>query len=383
MRTEILFMPLGGGQRVGASCYFLRIGKTNILLDAGTGIERDLKFGPDFYSLLTSPYLQSMNQINQIYISHAHMDHIGCLLDLMKQSSMATVYMTEITKVFAKYQLYERVYLNGNHEDESNRLLDSHLFDKISTVTYMKTMDFGSYKVTFYPAGHIPGAMMTLFEVGKRKILYTGDYSLSSTLLTSGCFLPENMGIDTIIMCGLHAKHPDYCKNEDALFKQVKYVLNKVQKRRSSICCYIPQLSKGIEFLKALNKENSMGVEIYLDSSIMNMVEQMERLHIPLLTQYNKVVGSFSPNKTHILLTSNRSFKGYGNYEEVKIDFSLHEDFSDMKAFIKKINPRQAIIVHCAKEYSPFDETIEQQLMMDGECRTQFIFAEEKEIYKL
>ena len=65
------------------------------------------------------------------------------------------------------------------------------------------------------------------------------------------------------------------------------------------------------------------------------------------------------------------------------MDFSLHEDFLEMKEFIKKINPRQAVVVHCGREKSVLDNTIEQEMMLDSECRTQFIFAEEKEIYKL
>ena len=35
------------------------------------------------------------------------------------------------------------------------------------------------------------------------------------------------------------------------------------------------------------------------------------------------------------------------------------------------------------REKSVLDNTIEQEMMLDSECRTQFIFAEEKEIYKL
>ena len=49
MEQDIYFMPLGGGQRVGASCYYLRIGDTNIILDAGVGRENGMEFEPDFY----------------------------------------------------------------------------------------------------------------------------------------------------------------------------------------------------------------------------------------------------------------------------------------------------------------------------------------------
>ena len=37
-----------------------------------------------------------------------------------------------------------------------------------------------------------------LFEYQNRKILYTGDFSLTHTPLTDGCMIPEYEGIDTI-----------------------------------------------------------------------------------------------------------------------------------------------------------------------------------------
>lgn len=82
-------------------------------------------------------------------------------------------------------------------------------------------------------------------------------------------------------------------------------------------------------------------------------------------------------------MTSDRNSRWRKGYRNIRVDFSLHEDFAEMKSFIRKINPRQAVIVHCEKEYSRFDRTIEQEMMLDGENRTQFIFAEENEIYRL
>lgn len=46
MEQKIYFMPLGGGQRVGASCYYLRLGESNLILDAGIGIENGVIFEP-------------------------------------------------------------------------------------------------------------------------------------------------------------------------------------------------------------------------------------------------------------------------------------------------------------------------------------------------
>lgn len=383
MNQDIVFIPLGGGQRVGASSYYLKLGESNIILDAGTGVEEGVEFEPDFHCLLSSQYIQSMNQVGQIFVSHAHMDHIGCLLKLMSQTKYSTVYMTEITKVLTKYQLYDRGIVGSKKCNEDTRLAAQSLLEKIASVGFMKTLDFDKYKVTFYPAGHIPGAMMMLFEYGKRKILYTGDYSLNRTFMTQGCMLPENLNIDTVIMCGLHAKHPDYTKNAGSLYNQVNSILRNVEIDGKSVRCKVNQLSKGIEFLKALNTWNTASIPVYLDKSVMSMIENMEKLSVPVLVATNRVMGDELPKEPHIYLTADGQKYGIGNYQEVKVDFSLHEDFSDMKEFIKRINPRQAVLVHCGKEQSVFDKTIEQEMMKDVDCRTQFIFAEEKEIYML
>ena len=385
MKQDILFIPLGGGQRVGASCYYLNLEGANILLDAGTGMKDGLAFGPDFHFLLTSPYLQSMSQINQIFISHAHMDHIGYLLNLMSKTEHASVYMTEITRVLAEYQLYDRAFIGNREGEEESRLAARSLLEKVAPVSYMQTIDFGKYKATFFPAGHIPGAMMVLFQAGRRKILYTGDYSLNSTLLTQGCMLPENLDIDTVIMCGLHAKHPDYSRKANALYKEVGYILRCVEMDGQSVRCSISQLSKGMEFLKAVNEWNQARVPVYLDSTILHMIEKMEQLSVPILNQNNRPMGSTLPGMPHIYITvrPDHSHVSSGIYRDIRVDFSLHEDFSEMKDFIKKVNPRQVVMVHCGKPAAETDRSIEQEIMMDSESRAQFIFAEENEIYRL
>ncbi|MBO5244500.1 MAG: MBL fold metallo-hydrolase [Selenomonadales bacterium] len=384
MAQEIVFIPLGGGQSVGRSCYYLRIGNANVILDAGIGVRNGLEQEPDFRFLITSPLMESMNQINQIFISHAHIDHVGYLLKLMNQASFAGVYMTEATKILTRYQLYNRCFIGGSQPQEDMRLAAERLFEEVASVSYLQTIDFKNYKATFYPAGHIPGAMMVLFEIGKRKILYTGDYSLQDTALTQGCMIPEGMDIDVVILCGLHAKHSEYIKQHDDMFRQMQSLFRYVAERGRSVMCHVPQLSKGVEFLKLLNEWNSAGIPIYLDDSVMNMVVQMERMSIPILTRYNRIMEADMPLEPHIYMTSERSSRWrYAYSRTMMADFSLHEDFAEMKTFLKKINPKQAVIVHCDKERSPFDHTIEQELMFDGDCRTQIIFAEEGEIYKI
>lgn len=380
---EVYFMPLGGGQNVGASCYYLQINGCNIILDAGIGMKEGIVFHPDLFSLQETPLIQSLGQIDQIFISHAHVDHVGYLFELMGKAFHAPVYMTEITKLLTEYQMYDKRYLSDNSSEESGRLAVQRLLDQIKTVTYMKTIDMGKYKVSFYPAGHIPGAMMTLFEVGRKKVLYTGDYSIDDTMLTTGCYVPENMDIDVLIMCGLHAKHPEYERRHNGLEKTARDVLRTVKTTKRSVRCQVAQLSKGIEFLKALNENDFEDIPIYVDENLMKLVRKMEQLFIPVFSENDKCMDQHMYEKPHVFLTTRKGRKRNEDYVYDRVvDFSLHEDFEQMKKFIKKVNPRQAVIVHCARERCREDETIENQIMYDPECRTQFIFAENKILYQ-
>ena len=108
-KDKIVFIPLGGGQNVGASCYYLKLGTSNILLDCGIGFEGDVTFAPTFYTLLSSNYLQSLSQISQIFISHAHFDHAGYLInylpDFLNDFGQSAVYMTDMTYTLLEYQI--------------------------------------------------------------------------------------------------------------------------------------------------------------------------------------------------------------------------------------------------------------------------------------
>ena len=145
---------------------------------------------------------------------------------------------------------------------------------------------------------------MILFEWKKRRILYTGDYSMESMPLTDGCMIPDDLEIDTIIMCGLHARHPGYVKKTDKLFKFVRYVLRLVKEKKISVMCRIRQLSKGIEFLKILNQRNVEHIPIFIDESVLKVVTKMEQLSVPILDMCNKMMGSEFPREPHIYITS-------------------------------------------------------------------------------
>ena len=106
----------------------------------------------------------------------------------------------------------------------------------------------------------------------------------------------------------------------------------------------------------------------------------MEQLSIPIITENNYLLGTCKEKQMHVIIGS-KKIDLFPEYEKVKVDFTLHVNFDEMIQFIKRINPKKAVIVHRSEQDKDSGDTIEQRLMTDAQSRTQFIFAEEEERY--
>ena len=366
-------MPLGGGQEIGNSCYYLRVGETNIILDAGCkgwaygNVNSALE--PELNYLVESPFVDSIEDIDIIIISHAHYDHVGYLGKLLKNNTKAKVFMTETTKVLAEYQL--------KHSDKDI----CNFLDRIETISYLHDYEFRDIKFIFTPAGHMPGAMMTLIRYKGHNIVYTGDFSFKGTSLTDGCMLPS-VDVDTLILCGTNAKRFGH-KTHLLLDNTINSIYNTVY-NESSIVCNCNQLSKSVELLKALTERNPFNVKIYVDSSLRPLIEHFEKIGVKLLDENTELVSEYThinSNERFIYLVNNIKILD-NSLKIISPDFSLHVDFGEMREMIKSIQANQIYLVHCGESWDN-NLTIEQDLMLDGDCISQFTFAETGELYNL
>ena len=375
----IRFMALGGAQSVGSSSYFLQLGNSNILLDCGTTRKTDIVSGPNLQLLLINRMLESFSQLDHVYISHAHSDHVGYLPDLLQLAPNASIYMTPMTKVLSSYRL-DKNSKNTYGLSSIKEFANEKAFDNYIPVSYMQKINQGDYKVTFFPAGHIPGAMMTLFEYKKRRILYTGDYSKESMFGLDGYWLPNNLNVDTMIICALHARNPWHKRKPNLMcFDAVNYIKKGL---RVYFCVKDP--SRMLEVLLGLNnamKENEVNYPIYLEPEIMETVQMVERINPALLDENTHLFMGLIPPEPHILIGTRPISTYSGIYKTMVGQYTLHEDYDEMKTFIKKVNPRQAIMVHCAEGMSY--PIIERELMEDADSKTQMIFPEVGEIYTI
>lgn len=380
---QIKFMALGGGQRVGASCYYMGLGNNHILLDCGIGYASGIKQNPVLNALLGVPGIYSLSQLSEIYISHAHLDHSGYLPEMLHQLPNTKIYMTELTRRLLRYQYSEENYQRLMHLNPYvvQYILEA-LENRCCSINYAQKIPFKEYEVEFLSAGHIPGAMMTLFRYGGKNILYTGDYAVEESLLTGGCDWPRD-NIDLMVICGLHAKHPlGGGGNIQNAIQAIKGEIQKSLWRGENIYCQAPQLSKGIEILAMLNEFVAKDIKIYIDEGIYNLIGEMETFNLQMLQRNNYRLSENSNLYDRcIVLSARKKPRFLDHFSYIKADYSLHDTFENTLNFIKKINPQQAVIVHSPNNSDCELETVEQRLMYDAECRTQFLFPEEQELY--
>ena len=196
--------------------------------------------------------------------------------------------------------------------------------------------------------------------------------------LTDRCMILDDR-VDTLIMCGTNSKRFGH-KSCLVLDNTINEVYNKVY-TENKIICQCNQLSKSVELLKSLTLRNIFNIKIYVDDSIRPLIEHFEIIGIKLLDENTELVSEFTQLTAdkYIYLTINKSFD---NITVMKPDFSLHVDFNEMRELIKLIGAHQIYMVHCGTSIGD-GLTIEQDLMLDSECNSQFTFAETGELYNL
>ncbi|MGV8125121.1 MAG: MBL fold metallo-hydrolase [Candidatus Xenobiia bacterium LiM19] len=188
------FIACGGGNEVGASCYLLKSGGRNYLIDAGIrmgGKEEDRL--PDLSQL------QQHGGIHCVIITHAHLDHIGALPLVHMAFPEAPIYCTPPTRMLMQVLLFDAIkVMTSRWEKEKEVLLYPHeavtaTLSAVKEIPCRQKLFIDDHStVEFYPAGHILGAAMVQIRTKEGTALFTGDFSLLPQRTVEGALLPRS-----------------------------------------------------------------------------------------------------------------------------------------------------------------------------------------------
>ena len=197
------FQSLTRATDIGANCYLLQLGRSRIILDAGTHPKRDgFDTLPDFDQL---PY----DSVDAILISHSHLDHAGALPVLIRCQPGAQVFMTEETIELVDSMLHNSVNVMTSQRDELD-IPEFPLFTHREVNTIQENWHARATdqpfpighndEVTceFFSAGHILGSVGIHLQWNGKTVFYTGDVHFEDQTLSRAASFPRKT-VDVLI----------------------------------------------------------------------------------------------------------------------------------------------------------------------------------------
>jgi Cft2 family RNA processing exonuclease len=145
MNIAIAFL----GAELTGSCTVIKIESEYYLVDAGECQDEQCR----------KRLAKNASRIKRIFITHAHLDHIGFLPSLVKLGFSGTVCCTETTQELIKMRFKNDVFSKINFE----------------IIAFERELPCYNFKVTILDTGHIPGSCAFSFQLGRTRLIFSGD----------------------------------------------------------------------------------------------------------------------------------------------------------------------------------------------------------------
>ncbi len=259
----------GGTGSVTGANFLLEIDGKKILVDCG--LTQGMKLADD---VNWEPFPYDASAIDILFVTHAHVDHVGRIPKLINDGFRGKIYSTEPTRALALPML----------EDTAGILSQNTMrhLDKIYTPENIKTamalwkgftyhepiIITPNVEVSFLNAGHILGSAMVQFTYNGKKILFTGDLGNSPSPILPDTDKP--IGVDYLVMESVYGD-----RNHESRDNRRKFLEETIEdnyKRKGTLIIPTFSLERSQELLFELNAlvENKRipVMPIFLDSPL-------------------------------------------------------------------------------------------------------------------
>ncbi len=214
--ARINLRVLGGAREVGANSHLLTLGSSGLLLDAGLHPRRQ---GEEALPAFGDTEVE----VEDIFISHAHLDHVGALPVALKRFPRARVHLSGPSAPLAIRMLRNAVAIargrvappSGSeprnvplYNDEQVEWVEQVLRTHALGARFSLDRRSGSApSAVLFNAGHLLGAAGLLIEHEGRRIFYTGDTCASAQHISCAARYPDPP-VDLLLMDSTHGADP-------------------------------------------------------------------------------------------------------------------------------------------------------------------------------
>ena len=166
---------LGAAGEVGRSAFQVNCNGTNFLLDYGVMFGKP-RGAPPTYPLHVKP-----RDIDSIIITHAHLDHSGCVPSLFV-SGNCNVYGTAPTFDLSKLLIHDMIKIEKNSHSFGVPEIEN-MLQKSKIIEFKEKITRGNASFELRSSGHVVGGSTVIVESNNKKLFYTGDINLRGSRL--------------------------------------------------------------------------------------------------------------------------------------------------------------------------------------------------------
>lgn len=219
----------GGAKSVTGANYLLDAGDVKILVDCG--LNQGSKYSED---MNYEKFAYNPAEINFVFITHSHTDHIGRLPKLFKEGFRGKVIASKPTIDLASKALPDNLNIITEEAKRDGKEPIFELKDLEGVMDLAEGFDYempidlgGGIRAVLHDAGHILGSTIVEIDFNEKKIYFTGDLGNPPTPLLQPPYFPEDADYAVVESVYGSRIHEDRSSRKIILESVIKETLTK------------------------------------------------------------------------------------------------------------------------------------------------------------
>jgi len=290
----------GGAKTVTGSNYLLDSGEIKILVDCG--LNQGSKYSED---MNYDKFVYDPAQINFVFITHSHTDHIGRLPKLFKEGFRGKVIASKPTIDLASKALPDNLNIITEEAKREGREPIFELKDLVGVLELAEGFDYevpinigGGIMVILHDAGHILGSTIVEIDFDGKKIYFTGDLGNPPTPLLQPPYFPKDADYAVVESAYGSRIHEDRAARKIMLENVIKETMFKGGTLMAPSFAMERTQELLYELNQLINHNQIPRVPIYVDSPLATNLTEV----------YKKYPNYFNKTAHHIIASGDDIF---------------------------------------------------------------------------